>query len=319
MKNLIGIISGDPNSINSEIIAKAWKNKKKLKSNILIIGNFNLLNKQTKILGYKLKFEKINHIKNHRFEKKLFVYDVPIKFKNPFNIPKKTRSEYILNCFKIAIKLIRKKKIKGLINCPINKKDILNKNYIGITEFLSKKDGVFGKEVMLIYNKELSVSPITTHIELSKVHKNISKNKIIIKTTIINDFFIKKFKKKPKIGILGLNPHNNELRKNSEENKIIVPAIRSLKRKKIKVYGPLSPDTAFLDIKKKDYDVVIGMYHDQVLAPFKALYKFQAINITLGLSFLRISPDHGVAKDLIKKNKANPDSLISAINFFKAK
>ena len=74
-----------------------------------------------------------------------------------------------------------------------------------------------------------------------------------------------------------------------------------------------------VDIKKKDYDVVMGMYHDQVLAPFKALYKFQAINITLGLSFLRISPDHGVAKDLIKKNKANPDSLISAINFFKAK
>jgi len=186
-----------------------------------------------------------------------------------------------------------------------------------VTEFLAKKKGVLGKEAMLIYNNSLSVSPITTHIRLNSVSKNISKKKIIDKTITINNFFIKKLGIKPKIGILGLNPHNEELKNKSEEKKIIIPAINSLRKKKIFVQGPISPDAAFLNYKKKGYDVLIGMYHDQVLAPFKAIFKFNAINITVGLPFLRVSPDHGIGKDIIKKNKADPKSLIDSINFFK--
>ncbi len=143
------------------------------------------------------------------------------------------------------------------------------------------------------------------------------KKKIIDKLITINKFFIKKFKIKPKIGVIGLNPHNNELRKNSEENTIIIPAIKNSKKKRILVEGPISPDTAFLNYKKKGFHVLVGMYHDQVLSPFKALFKFDAINITLGLPLIRVSPDHGTGKDLIKKNMANPGSLIQAINFFK--
>ena len=113
---------------------------------------------------------------------------------------------------------------------------------------------------------------------------------------------------------MGLNPHNSELRKNSDERKKIIPAIKLLKKSNIKVYGPYVADTIFIN-DYKNFDVIVGMYHDQVLAPFKALYKFNAINVTLGLKYLRVSPDHGVAKNLIGKNKAHATSLIESIKF----
>jgi len=319
MKKIIGVISGEPNSINSEIIAKTWKKKDSFgKLDFFIIGNFLLLKRQLSKIGHRVELKEINNVANQDFKKKLNIYNVPLKFKNPFEISRQNKEKYLRKSFEIALDLIDKKKIFGLINCSINKKEFSSrKKFAGVTEFLAKKKGVLGKEAMLIYNNSLSVSPITTHIRLNSVSKNISKKKIIDKTITINNFFIKKLGIKPKIGILGLNPHNEELKNKSEEKKIIIPAINSLRKKKIFVQGPISPDAAFLNYKKKGYDVLIGMYHDQVLAPFKAIFKFNAINITVGLPFLRVSPDHGIGKDIIKKNKADPKSLIDSINFFK--
>ena len=108
-----------------------------------------------------------------------------------------------------------------------------------------------------------------------------------------------------------------ELKKNSEERKVIIPAIKKLKKQKISVEGPLSGDTAFLNFKKNKFDVLVGMYHDQVLSPFKTLYRFDAVNVTLGLPYIRVSPDHGTGKDIIRKNLANPKSLLQSIKFFK--
>ena len=141
-----------------------------------------------------------------------------------------------------------------------------------------------------------------------------NKKKIIINKIItINKWFQTKYKKKIKVGVLGLNPHNAELRKNSEEIKNIIPAINSLKKKGVSVDGPLFADTVFIKDYKK-YHVLVGMFHDQVLTPFKTLFKFDAVNITLGLKYIRVSPDHGIAKNLIFKKKANPESLIKCIN-----
>ena len=169
---------------------------------------------------------------------------------------------------------------------------------------------------MLIFNKKLSVSPLTTHIPLKKVSKKINKFEIVKKVKIINDFYKNFLKKRPNIAILGLNPHNFSGYNNSEEDKIILPAINSLKKSKINVTGPVSPDSSFVYYKKKKIDVILGMYHDQVLTPFKALFKYDAINITLGLPYIRISPDHGVATNITGKNIANPKSLIESIKFF---
>ena len=166
----------------------------------------------------------------------------------------------------------------------------------------------------MIRNNKLSVCPITTHINLKNVSAYIKSKKITIKINTVQKYFLKLFKKKPKIGVLGLNPHNAELNVNSEEVKEITPAIKRLKKKGFKIKGPLVPDTTFVE-NYNNFDVIIGMYHDQVLAPFKSLFKFDGVNLTIGLKYLRLSHDHGVAKDIIKKNKANPSSLIDCIKF----
>ncbi len=307
MKNLVAIIAGDPNSINSELIAKAWNRRNNFKKlNIFVIGNYSLLKSQLKKVKINLNLEKINSIEGKKFRKKLLIYDVKVK----------SKSVYLKNCFNLGVKLAKQKKILGFINCPINKKEMFGNNSYGITEFLAKKEGNLGKEVMLIYNEKLSVSPITTHIKLKKVSRDISKRKIINKLITINKFYSNKLKVKAKIGVLGLNPHNNELKNNSEEKKYIIPAIKKLKKLKMSIDGPISPDTAFLESNRKKFNVLIGMYHDQVLSPFKAIFGFNAINITLGIPYIRISPDHGVGRDIINKNLANPKSLIEAIKFF---
>ena len=113
---------------------------------------------------------------------------------------------------------------------------------------------------------------------------------------------------------MGLNPHNAELRKFSEERRIIIPAIKKLQKLKINSHGPLVADTIFIN-NFKNYDVIVGMYHDQVLAPFKTIFEYNAINITLGLPFIRVSPDHGPNEKMMGKNISNPQSLIEAINF----
>ena len=194
-----------------------------------MIGNYLLIKKQLKILGFNLKLKKINNLNNQNFKKNLLIYDVPLTFKNPFKVKKKNKSKYILGSFDVALYMFKNKLLYGLINCPIDKKDTFGTKFTGITEYLAKKERILGKEVMLIYNKKLSVSPITTHIKLKKVAANISKKKIIKKITTINNFYLKILKIKPKIGVLGLNPHNGEMIKDSEEVKIILPAINSLR------------------------------------------------------------------------------------------
>jgi len=121
--------------------------------------------------------------------------------------------------------------------------------------------------------------------------------------------------KKPKIAVLGLNPHCESVHKFNEDEKIIKPATESLYKKGFDISGPYSADTFFIKKNRKKYDVVIGMYHDQVLTPIKTLFEYDAINITLGLPFTRISPDHGPNEKMTGKNLSNPLSLMRAINF----
>ena len=303
------IILGEPNSINSEILAKSIATKKKCR----IIGSYELIKLQLKTLKIRKKIEKIQSINNLSFkEKKLRILDIPLKFEKPFSVDPKRSAVYIKKCFHIAHKLCLKKKLNGFINCAIDKKNLFKNQNIGVTEFLAKKNKIFNSEVMMIYNKHLSVVPLTTHIRIRSISKFIKKDIIKKKLKTLNNFYLKYFKKKPRIAVLGLNPHNLESRFNSEESKIIAPVIKSLKTK-LKISGPYSSDMIFLKNNYKKFDVIVGMYHDQVLAPFKAIFQFDAINITLGLPYLRISPDHGTAKDKIKLNLSNPESLNKCI------
>jgi len=319
MNKILAIVAGEPNSISSEIIFKSWMKRKKFKHKpFFIIGSINLLSMQLKKLKYKIKIKKINDNFNLKNLNTNFlpVYDIYYHQKKPFQKISKVSNKYIFDCFNVAINLLKKNKICGLVNCPVSKEHLLKVKYKGITDFLADKFGSKGNEVMLIFNKKLSVSPITTHIPLRRVSNELNSSKIIKKIKVIDSFYKKIMKKKPIIGILGLNPHNYSAHKINEEKRVVLPVIKILKKKSLKIVGPLSPDSSFAMRKKYNLNVIIGMYHDQVLTTFKSLFGYDAVNITLGLPFLRTSPDHGIASDMVGKKIANPKSLIEAIKFF---
>jgi|TARA_B110001452_G_scaffold259451_1_gene255825 4-hydroxythreonine-4-phosphate dehydrogenase len=309
----IAIVAGEPNSINSEIIAKAW-NKIKNKKNLFIIGNYLLLKKQINKINIKIKVYKITSVKDIKNNKRLNILNIPLNFKSLFKNNITDTKNYVLESLNTAHNLAFNRSIKGFINAPVNKNNFSDK-YLGVTEYLANKNNAQNKEVMMIYNKKLAVIPLTTHLEIKEITNKINPSLIKRKILTLNKSYYKLFKKKPKIAILGLNPHNSEGRVNSIEEKIIKPTVKKLRKLNININGPFPADSVFNDQARVNYNVIVGMYHDQVLAPFKALYGYDAINITLGLKYLRISPDHGTAQNIIGQNKANPQSIISAINF----
>ena len=320
--NPILIVLGEPNSIFSELLFKSYKQKiiQKFNRPIVLIGSENLLKQQMKFLKYSIKINKINAIdlkKINLNRKYINIINVEYKFKKIFDKISNKSNMYINNSFKIALKLLNEQSAFALINGPVSKTHFLEKKYLGITEYLSSKTQVKKKPTMLIYNPYFSVCPITTHVPINLVRKNLSKIKIINDVKNINFFYKKKLKKNPKFAILGLNPHCESIEKLSEEDKIIIPAIKLLLKNKINIKGPFSADTFFSKKNLSHYDVAVGMYHDQVLTPMKTIFNFDAINLTLGLPFLRVSPDHGTNNQMSGKNKSNAQSLISSINFFK--
>jgi len=263
----------------------------------------------------KIRLIKTLDLKDKRLNnKKINLIDVTFRQKKAFDKISDKSNNYIKKSFDIALKILNKKISNKFINGPISKKFFLKKKYLGITEYIAYKTRT-KNFAMLIYNKKLSVCPLTTHLPIKKVSKKINKNTIKEKVKLIDIFFKKNLKKKAKIAITGLNPHCESTDVFNEDEKIIKPVIKSLNKSNYNVSGPFAADTIFLKNNRKQYNVIIGMYHDQVLTPIKTLFEYDAINITLGLPFLRISPDHGPNEKMMGKNKSNSLSLVSALTF----
>jgi len=314
------IVSGEPYGVFLEIFFKTLNNKKikTYKTPILIIASYDLLLKQMQKLKYSFKikliddkFFNLNKLNN----KNINLINVNFNCNKTFDKISSKSNNYIVQCFNLGLKLMKEHKGCALINGPISKKHFLKKKFPGITEYLASKTGSSGKEVMLIYNNNLSVSPITTHLQLKSIFKKITIKKILKQAITINKFYKKFLHKTPKIAITGLNPHCESISDKNEEKKIISPAIKLLSKKKIKVFGAFAADTLFIKKNVKKFDVIVGMYHDQVLTPIKTLYEFKAINVTLGLPFIRISPDHGPNNQMLGQNKSDPTSLQEALKF----
>ena len=303
------IVPGEKKSIFFEIFFKSLKSKIFTSPLILICDKKNL-DKQIKRYKFDKHIEqvKLDEIFSKKFKKKK-IYAIHVKNQNS-NI-------YIHNCFRVAFKLIKEGLTQKMINGPINKTKTLNKKFLGMTEFIAKNFNL-SKFAMLIYSKKLSVCPVTTHLPLKLVAKKISKKKIKEKIIIVNDFYKKYLRFKPRIAVTGLNPHCESVLKFNEDIKIISPVIKSLKNK-INVKGPFPADTIFLKNNRKKFDIIIGMYHDQVLTPLKTIFEYDAINITMGLPFLRITPDHGPNEKMIGKNISDPISLMRSLEFLDKK
>jgi len=313
--NPILIVSGEPNSVFLEIFFKVIS-QSKIKKPIILISSKKLLMLQMKKLGFKNKIRLINASKLKFYKlnnKTINLIDVKYNPDKAFEKISSKSNVFIKNSFELAFNIIKKYNIVKFINGPISKKYFLKKEFLGITEYISEKF-LIKKTCMLIFNKKLSVCPITTHLPLKLVSKKITKKDIINKVSLIDNFYKKNFKFKPSIAILGLNPHCESIHAYNEDEKIIKPSIKYLK-KKYNVSGPYPADTIFQKNNRKNFDVIVGMYHDQVLTPIKTLYEYDAINITLGLPFTRISPDHGPNETMLGKNLSNPLSLLRAIKF----
>lgn len=292
MKNdfCIGLTYGDPASIGPEILLKTLKSWKKLKFKLrpLVIGLIKL---------------KTTHIGK----------------------PSKNTGIHAYKCLKLAVKLAKDRKITALVTGPVSKKaiNLSNKSFIGQTDEIAKLCNVNPKKVIMIFvANDLRIALFTRHMPLKLVSSKLSKISLREYLLILNYELKKWFSiKKPKIAILGLNPHAGEGGMfGSEEKNIISPVINELNTKGLNLFGPLSPDATlaragqnYLQNKKQEFDSYVSFYHDQSLPMFKAVAGMRGVNVTLGLPFLRVSVDHGTAFDIAGKNIASNEGLISGV------
>jgi len=319
-KRLLIITGGDPAGIGPEIIIKALSHRSIVKSCIpLIIGDLNVFKKHAKKIKCEIDLRKTSN--QALYDKKrdavnfLDLENLPRKsfrFGHTSKVNGKASLEYII----YAISILQKAKNACLVTAPISKESIYRADFKkgGHTELLAL---LTGRDVtMMLVGGSLRVSLVTRHIPLALVSRFLTKEKIIgVTKRTINTLKHRFGIKNPKLAICALNPHAGENGiYGKEEKKIIIPAVKSLKKKyKNSVSGPFAADVLFHKAYKGQFDAVISMYHDQGLIPLKMVAFEKGVNLTLGLPFIRTSPDHGTGFDIAGKGKADPSSMIEAI------
>lgn len=291
-KKYIGITYGDPAGIGPEIVLKTLKDWKRLKFKFkpLVIG-------LDSISSYKV------------------------------GSPSKKSALHSYNCLKQTVDLARQKKVISLVTGPVSKQAISSCGIVfsGQTDEIASLCNTKPSSVIMLFaSKDFKIALFTRHIALKDVNSKIQKDSLKKFILLLNSELKKWFKiKKPKIAILGLNPHAGEggLLGNEEE-KVIKPVIKSLnlKERSLSIFGPLSPDATlatagqrYLKNLNQPYDVYVSFYHDQALPLFKAVCGMNGVNVTLGLPFIRVSPAHGTAFDIAGKGKASNEGFVSAI------
>ncbi|MDC0127142.1 4-hydroxythreonine-4-phosphate dehydrogenase PdxA [Methylophilaceae bacterium] len=315
-KNIIKILilSGEPAGIGLDLCIKlAYK---KFPAAITILANHNAILDRARLYNKKIKILKKPVL--HKGIGELHIIDVPLKQKVFPGKLEKLNSLAQLGAIDFAVTECMQKKYDALVTLPVNKKILSsqNKKFTGHTEYISTLCGTKNKEVMLLAHKNFKVALVTTHITLQDVPKSITKRKLEQTIRTLNGDLKNIFQiKNPRITITGLNPHAGEDGEfGIEEIKIITPIIKKLSKEGLNLIGPIPADTAFTKKYIKNTDSFLAMYHDQGLAPFKALAFNNGVNTTLGLPIIRTSVDHGTALDLVGSKKINGFSLYESIS-----
>lgn len=317
-KPVIGFTAGDLNGIGIELIIKTLSDQRINElCTPVVFANSKTINFYKKTIGdinfsyspvkdvYKLNTKQINLFTSWEEE-----VDI-----NPGMLDERI-GKYAFYSLKNAVDALKDKWIDGLVTLPIHKKTIQSNefHYSGHTPFL--RDSFEQKDVlMLLIADNMKVAVVTEHIPIKDVAEHLSVEIIANKLNLLNESLIKDFGiSKPKIAVLGLNPHaGDEGLIGSEEEIIIKPAIQLAKQNDILCMGPYSADAFFARAHYKDFDAVLAMYHDQGLIPFKSLAAGEGVNFSAGLPIVRTSPDHGTAFDIAGKNKADASSTLYAI------
>lgn len=307
------ITPGDPSGIGFDILLEI--SKKKFPAKIIVITNINLLKERAKILNKKVILTKVNLYDDDipkSSSGEILVHDIKHTKKVIIGAPSIKHAPLILKSLDIAIDACIKNKSDAMVTGPVQKNILMEygADFSGHTEYIAHRTG--GTPIMMLHSKKLRIALLTTHIPLSRVPKSINKKRIETYIKIISKDLNSKFGiKNPKIRLCGLNPHAGEGGYiGMEEENIILPAIKTMKKQGYNVDGPYPADTIFT---KKDVDLILAMYHDQALPVIKTLGFGSIVNTTLGLPIIRTSVDHGTALDIAGTNKADTGSLLSAI------
>lgn len=319
MPTKVGISIGDPNGIGPEIILKALADKRLLSDLIVVVyGTNQVLNFYKKdIPDYNVKYAKVASAESAK-TKQLNVLNIPLDkaFELKPGTPTKESGNFSFVSLEHATNDLANGKIDVLVTAPINKKYIQNENFEfpGHTEYLTSLSNVDASLMLMVMDK-LRVGIVTNHIPVSEIKTHLSTEIIQKKLVLLNqalktDFGIIK----PKIAVLGLNPHAGENGMlGDDEIQTIIPAIEQANNNKILAFGPFPADGFFGSRNLFKYDAVLAMYHDQGLIPFKTIAQGRGVNYTAGLPIVRTSPDHGTAYDLVGKNTASAASIRNAI------
>ncbi|SFS46938.1 4-hydroxythreonine-4-phosphate dehydrogenase PdxA [Lutibacter maritimus] len=322
----LGISIGDFNGIGIEIILKTFLDKRMLDfCTPIIFGSTKLISTWQKTLNTNIPINGIKEadkaIENKLNVLNLWKEDIEVDLGNPSVFS----GEYAFKSLEAATKALSNNEIDVLVTAPINKDNIQSENFKfpGHTEYLESQ--LEGESLMILMSDTLRIGLITGHIPVSKISETITSELIqkkvaILHQTLIQDFAISK----PKIAILGLNPHcgdNGVI--GTEDDTVIRPTITDIQQTGKIVYGPYAADSFFGSGNYKNFDAILAMYHDQGLAPFKTLAFGGGVNYTAGLNKIRTSPDHGTAYELAGKDKANINSfkeaVFSAIQIFRTR
>jgi len=315
-KIVVGISLGDVNGVGIEVILKTFEDKRMLEfCTPVLFGSKKIISIHKKILNIETTVQEIHSIDQLIHGKinilTIWKEDVAIEIGSAT----KTGGLYAYKSLNQATQSLKNEKIDVLITAPINKETIQSDefNFSGHTEFL--EHNLEGESLMILMNDFLRIGLITGHIPISKITETITPELIESKVKILNQSLKKDFNiNKPKIAVLGLNPHSGDNGViGKEENDLIKPTIKSINENGILVFGPYAADGFFGSETYKQFDGVLAMYHDQGLAPFKALTFGNGVNFTAGLSHVRTSPDHGTAFDISGKGVANSDSFKEAV------
>ena len=323
-KIVVGISIGDLNGVGIEVILKTFKDKRMLDFCIpVIFGSTKSISYHKKQLNSDTQIHGITSIKQLAHNKinllNIWKEEVPLEI----GTATKVSGEFALKSLESAVKHLTENSIDVLITAPIDKDNIQSDdfNFPGHTEYLESK--LDGESLMILISEKLRVGLITGHIPISEISKAITPELIKKKTAIMHASLVKDFGiNKPKIAILGLNPHCGDKGViGKEDDEIIKPTINEIKESGKLVFGPYAADGFFGSNTYKQFDGILAMYHDQGLAPFKALSFGNGVNYTAGLSKIRTSPDHGTAFDIAGKNEANhtsfKEALFTAIEIYK--
>ena len=318
-KPVIGITLGDYNGIGPEVILKVLhSNQLNRICTPVVYGSMRILNRYRNLLEMKdwnlFGAQKIDMI-NPKMTNVITCWQDPQEDIQPGKVtPEAGKGAF--ESLKRAVEDLEEGRLDAIVTAPINKNNIQNEefNFPGHTEYLAESFGV-QEPLMFMVSDILRVGVVTGHIPLNEVASHITKEKITARLqamlkSLRGDFGIRK----PRIAVLGLNPHAGESGLlGSEENDIIEPLIKEMRAKGQLVYGPYPADGFFAAQSYRKYDAVLAMYHDQGLTPFKTIAFNDGVNFTAGLPIVRTSPDHGTAYDIAGKNLADETSMRQAI------